>query len=347
VPRDAGQEQIKKAFRRVARETHPDANPSDPTSAERFKEAAEAYEVLSDPGRRRRYDRGDTIDLSDLLGGMGGFDDLIRSVFGNGGIFGTRPSQPSRGRDILIRASISLETAAFGGETTVSYHSSVRCEVCDGTGAEPGTAPQTCPECGGSGSVRMAQRSLFGTMMTLSTCRHCGGEGVVIDDPCSNCAGAGAVQGETTVTVEVPAGVSTGTRLRLGRRGEAAGRGGVAGDLYVEILVEADPRFERIEANLVHRVTIGIAEAALGTVLQVPLVEGGEIDVEVPPGTQPGSTITVRGHGMTLMGRRGRGDLVVVVEVEIPSTITEEEEELLRRWAEMRGERIGRPASTS
>jgi molecular chaperone DnaJ len=348
VGRDATSDEIKRAFRRIARATHPDANPGDPASEAQFKDAAEAYEVLSDPDRRRRYDRGDTIDLSDLFGGWGGFDDLLRSVFGEGQMFGGgAQGRPPRGRDVLIRVDVDLEGAAFGTEAPVSFRTKSTCLACAGTGAEGDDGRSTCPECGGSGSVRMARRSLFGTMMTVGACPTCRGEGVLVTNPCPVCAGVGTVDEETTVTVEVPAGVSTGTRLRLSGRGESGGRNGPSGDLYVEVHVKPDPRFERHEADLIHRLTIGIAEAALGARVTVPLVEGGTTDVDIPAGTQPGAVFRLAGLGVTRLGRRSRGDLHVVVSVEVPTELTTEEEEILRRWADLRGERTDRPASAS
>jgi molecular chaperone DnaJ len=350
IGRDATAEEIKKAFRRVARSTHPDANPHDPATDAAFREAAEAYEVLSDPDRRRRYDRGDTVDLTDLFSGWGGgLDDLLRSVFGEGSPFSGAgfASRPGRGRDVLVRAEVDLVGAAFGTQAPVTFVSRTTCQACAGTGAEGDAGQTTCPECGGAGSVRMARRSLFGTMMTVGTCPTCRGEGVLITDPCRVCSGAGSVEGETSVTVEVPAGVSSGTRLRLSGRGEAGPRNGAAGDLFVEILVTPDPRYERRDSDLVHHVSIGIAEATLGTRLDVPLLEGGQVDLDVPPGTQPGTVFSLSGLGVTRLGRRARGDLHVVVAVEIPQSLSTEEEDLLRRWAEIRGERIDRPASAS
>jgi molecular chaperone DnaJ len=345
VDRSATAEEIKKAFRRVARETHPDANPDDPGAEAKFKLAAEAYEVLSDPERRRRYDRGDTIDLSDLFGGIGSLDDLLRSVFGDSGLFGGRPYRPPRGRDVLIRTTISLEEAATGAEAVVEYETLTGCVTCEGTGASPGTQPITCPDCAGNGQVRMAQRSLFGTMMSVTTCPTCQGEGTLIPDPCPDCSGEGASPERVKVNVEVPPGVSSGTRLRLSGRGESGGRAGQSGDLFVEIEVAPDPRFERRDADLFHKATLGIAEAALGTRIEVPSINGESLDLEVPPGTQPGASFTFRDKGMPILGRRQRGDLFVITDVAIPDSLSEEERELLRRWAELRGERIDRPAS--
>lgn len=346
VGRDATTEEIKKAFRRVARATHPDARPGDPEAEAAFREAAEAYEVLVDPERRRRYDRGDVIDLSDLFSGFGGFDDILRSVFGDGGLFGSQAgSRPSRGRDVLVRAEVDLASAAFGTEVDLSYTTNVACARCGGNGAEPGTGSSTCPTCGGTGSVRTARRSLFGTMMTVGTCPACEGEGSLLVERCHSCAGSGALPDQVAVKVEVPAGVSTGTRLRLSGRGESAGRSGPAGDLFVEVVVRPDERFERIGDDLVHEAVIGIAEASLGSRIEVPLLEGGTTELDIPPGTQPGTAFWLRGLGVPRLGRRARGDLQVVIGVAIPESLTEEEEGLLRRWSELRGERTDRPAS--
>lgn len=346
VGRDATNEEIKRAFRHIARTTHPDANPGNPDLEARFREAAEAYEVLSDPDRRRRYDRGDTIDLSDLFSGFGGFDDLLRSVFGEGSMFGAgASSRPARGGDILVGAEVDLAGAAFGTDVEVSFRTRKTCEVCSGSGAERGEGLATCPDCRGAGSVRTARRSLFGTMMTVGMCPTCQGEGAIITTPCPACSGSGAVDGDATMTVEVPAGVSSGTRLRLSGRGQSGGRYGPPGDLYVEIRVTPDPRFERHDADLVHQTTIGIAEAALGTRVSIPLIEGGETDLDIPAGTQPGATFRMSGLGVTRLGRRSRGDLHVVVSVSVPTNLTREEEELLGRWADLRGERTDRPAS--
>jgi molecular chaperone DnaJ len=346
VERNASGEDIKKAFRRVARETHPDANPDDPGAEAKFKQAAEAYEVLSDPARRQRYDRGDTIDLSDLFAGMGGLDDLLRSVFGESGLFGARPHRPHRGRDVMVRAEVTLEEAAFGTETVVEYPSLTGCETCDSTGASPGTHPVTCQDCGGGGQVRMAQRSVFGTMMSVTTCPTCQGEGSLITDPCPDCTGSGARPNRVKVNVEVPAGVSDGTRLRITGRGESAGRSGQSGDLFVEIAVSPDPRFERRDLDLVHRLSVGVPEATLGAHIEVPTIDGVAESLEIPPGTQPGSVFTLSGRGMPHLGRRARGDLHVVVEVKIPEVISDEEADLVRRWSELRGETIRRSEST-
>jgi molecular chaperone DnaJ len=343
VEPNASPEEIKKAFRRLARESHPDANPGDPEAEARFRQAAEAYEVLSDPNRRAAYDRGDTLDLGDLFGGFagGGLDDLLRSVFGEGGLFGTAASGPAaapRGRDVLTRVQVSLAQAAFGSAIDVKFRTAVVCDVCDGTGAKPGTDRRTCPTCQGSGAQRVARRGLLGTMMSVTTCATCSGAGEIVDEPCERCSGRATYQQERTVGVEVPPGVTTGTRLRLNHEGEATGRRGRAGDLFVEIQVHPDERFERQGDDLTHRTSVGMAEAALGTTIEVPLLDDERMSLDIPPGIQPGWVTRIGGQGMTRLGRRGRGDLVVVVDIEVPTDLSAEEEELLRRFAELRRE---------
>lgn len=344
VARDAPTEEIKRSFRRLARETHPDANPGDRAAEQRFRDVAEAYEVLSNPDRRRRYDRGETME--DLFQGFG-FDDILRSVFGESGMFGGGAARrgPSRGRDILTRVDIDLREAAFGTEAEVAFRANGRCERCDGRGTRKGTLPTTCPTCGGAGAVRVARRGLIGNVMTVVTCETCSGTGDVITDPCLACAGVGVVPRDRTVRVEVPAGVETGTRLRLSREGEAASRGGEAGDLYVEISVKENPAFVRMDDDLLHRAIVGIAEAALGTELSIPTVDGDPISVQVEPGTQPGTVQTIHGLGMGRLGRRGRGNLRVAIDVEIPSALTDEQAELMRRFAELDGQRVNDPPS--
>ena len=344
VSREATTEEIKKSFRKVARETHPDTNPGDSAAEAKFRDAAEAYEVLSDPERRARYNRGDKIDLNDLFNGLGGIDDLLRSVFGEGGLLGSR-QRAVRGRDVLVRTEVSLEEAAFGGDAIVEYEALGDCERCSASGSEPGSVRVTCSHCGGAGRVRMAQRSIFGSMMSVVTCEHCNGEGSMAEDPCHDCHGSGATARVSKISVEIPPGVSSGTRLRLSGRGESGGRVGAPGDLYVEVSVADDERFERRDSDLIHRTTIGFAEATLGTRIEIPLIDGNSKELDVPRGTAPGHVFRIRGQGMSVLGRRSRGNLLVVVDVEVPESLTTEEEEALRRWAEIRGERTNRPAS--
>jgi molecular chaperone DnaJ len=347
VQRDATTEEIKKAFRRIARETHPDTNPGNVEAEARFREAAEAYEVLSDPDRRARFNRGDAVDLGDLLGGFGGLDDLLRSVFGDGGLFGGGPARAARGRDVLVRVEVSLYEAAFGGEASVEFKTRSECSECSGTGSKPGSEKNGCPTCGGAGQVRVSRRSILGTMASLATCSTCSGEGILLSDPCQLCEGEGSLSDQSKVSIEIPAGVSSGTRLRLSGRGESGGRRGPSGDLFVEVMVAEDARFDRQDGDLIHRLHVGIADATLGARLKVPLIDGESTDFELPSGTQPKSMFRIRGYGMTHLGRRTRGDLIVVVDVDVPTELTEDERELLIRWAELRGEKAERPTATS
>lgn len=346
VPRDASSEEIKRAFRALARDSHPDANPHDPSAEARFKQLAEAYEVLKDPDRRRRYDRGDTIDLGDLFGGagFGGLDDILRSVFGDTGSFGAAGAGRSRGRDVLVRVEVSLEEAGFGTDNEVRFTADRACSTCRGDGSAPGSSRITCATCGGAGQVRVARRSFLGTMMTVAACPDCQGVGSRVDDPCPQCRGTGVEPTEQVVTVEIPAGVGTGTRLRLTGRGEVAGPGAGAGDLFVEVVVRTHDRYLRDGDDLVHHVRLGISEAALGAEVDVPLLDGGAEALEIPSGTQPGWTTRIRQQGMGRLGRRGRGDLVVVADVVVPVEMTAEEEDALRRFAEVRGERPVQPS---
>ena len=347
VDRDASPEQIKKAFRRLARATHPDANPGDPAAEARFRQIAEAYEVLSDPAKRDRYDRGDSFDVSGLFQGAGSFDDLLRSVFGEGGLFsdggmfggGPRRVADSRGRDIRVRLALDLEQAAFGVLREVRFRAAVVCETCSGSGAKSGSGPRACNICAGTGQVRMARRSAFGSLMTVTACQACGGSGSVIADPCRACGGAGAAQGEKEVSVEVPAGVDNGSRLRLTGDGEAGRRGAPPGDLYIDIEVRPHELFARRGHDLFYDLPVGIASAALGTEVEVPLLGGGHESVRVPGGTQHGEVIRVRGKGTARLGRRGRGDLFVKVAIEVPKRLRRAERRALVRYAEARGEK--------
>jgi molecular chaperone DnaJ len=331
VERDADANQIKKAFRRLARETHPDANPGDAQAEARFREVAEAYEVLSNPDRRRSYDRGEQVDISGMFGDL---DDLLRSVFGGSGFFGTGGAgQPSRGQDILVRISLSLEEAAFGAEKNIEFEAAATCESCIGSGAAEGARVTSCRGCGGSGMVRSTRSSFFGAMVTTSACPRCRGRGQEITQPCQRCKGTGAHPELQSLRVEIPSGVSDGTRLRLRERGAAAPLGGVAGDLYVEVGVRADSRFQRDGDHLFHRVRIGITEATLGAEARIPLLEGGFYTLRIPPGTQPGWVSRLPGMGIPRMGGRRRGDLLVEVEVVVPKGVSREGEDLLRDLA--------------
>ena len=338
VARDAPTDEIKKAFRRLARDTHPDSNPGDPAAEERFREIARAYEVLSNPQRRAAYDRGDTIDMSDLFSSFAGIDELLARMFGGLGGFGGRPAGPASGADARVSVQVDLADVATGATREVDYPAAVTCSTCGGDGAAPGTALETCSRCGGQGSVRAARQTPFGTAMTITACDVCRGRGKVIPEPCPDCGGAGSIADRVTVEVEVPPGVEDGMRLRVTGRGSAGEPGGRPGDLYVDVRVRPDHRFERHGPDLVHRTSIGLSEAALGTAIEVPTVDAGMVEVEVPAGTQPGTVFKLSRHGLPRLGRRGRGDLLVEVAVEVPQRLAKDAEDALRSYAEAMGE---------
>ncbi|MDH5423131.1 MAG: J domain-containing protein [Acidimicrobiia bacterium] len=337
VSREATTDEIKKAFRRLARENHPDINPDDAQAEARFKLAAEAYEVLSDPEKRRLYDRGEVFDFGDLFGG-GGLEDLLSSFFGGGGFGGSRG--PERGRDVLAGASISLRDAAFGSTIEVEFRGAVKCATCAGTGAAEGSRPVTCVQCRGAGQVRVQRKTMLGAMMTVVACDQCSGLGQIVEDPCKTCRGEGRTIEDRNVLLEVPAGVSDGTRLRLSGQGEVARRGGPGGDLYVELRVEPDERFLRNGDDLVHRLQVGIAEATLGTHRWIPTIDDIDVEIDIEAGTQPGTVITIPNRGMHRLGRRGRGRLLVEIGVAVPTELTAEEADVLRQFAELRDETV-------
>jgi molecular chaperone DnaJ len=351
VPRDASADDIKKAYRRLARKYHPDANDGDPAAEARFKELAAAYEVLSDPEKRRRYDRfGSTegFDLGDPFGAGEGLGDLFDAFFGAGSPFGGAggrsrgPSGPPRGPDLDVQATIDLADAVFGTQVDVTVRTAVACEDCGASGAAHGSSASTCAGCGGSGEVRSVRHTVLGQIVSASPCRQCGGSGEVILDPCRTCNGEGRVVTETTFTVDVPGGVDDGSTLRLTGRGAVGARGGPPGDLYVRLRVRPDERFERQGDDLVHRLELALTQAALGTVVTIDTLDGPE-ELVVPRGTQSGRLFRIKGRGVSHVNGRGRGDLVVVAEVVVPTRLDDESEAILRKLAEHRGEEVTPP----
>lgn len=344
VSPNATDDEIKRAYRTLARRYHPDGNP-DPAAAERFKEIGRAYETLRDPERRRRYDMFGTDDASRPAGGPMGdfvFGDIFDAFFG-GDAFGSRgPAGPAHGADAEVRVDLTLAEAAFGVTRTVDLRLPVPCERCGASGCEPGTHPSRCDACGGSGEVRQVRRSILGQMMTAAPCTLCQGTGSRILSPCRDCRGEGRVHGATRIDVDVPAGVDTGQRLRLAGRGPAAPRGGIPGDLYVTITVAAHPAFERHGDDLVHIRPVSLTQAALGAVLTVETLDGPE-ELAVPPGTQPGHVFRLKGRGVPALRGRGRGDLLVRIDVEVPQRLRPEEAELLRKLAALRGDDVAPP----
>lgn len=336
VARNAKPEEIKNAFRRLARETHPDANPDDPSAEARFREIAEAYEVLSDPQRKARYDHGETFGGGDLFSQFGGLDDILQQFFGGG--FGGGRSGPRRGPDVAAAVSLTLAEAAAPTEREIEFRAPGMCNECEGTGSEPGHDPVTCPTCRGTGNVQVARNSFLGRIMTVAPCAQCRGKGQLIEHRCTTCQGDGLVSLERTVPVEIPAGVEDGTRLRLSGRGGSGERGAPAGDLYVEIRVEADERFERVGDDLHHRIEIGISEAVFGTTVDIPMIDDDPEPIDIPAGTQPETVYRLSKKGMPRLRRRGRGDLLVHIGVAIPITLSNAEADALRSYGRLKGE---------
>lgn len=348
VSRTATADELKKAYRRKARELHPDANPGDAAREAEFKEVARAYETLSDADARARYDRFGEEGAGASQGpgfGGGGLGDLFDAFFGgNGSPFGGGggrggPAGPPRGQDLEAVADVAFEQAVFGATVPVTLRTAAACADCGGTGAGGGTQPVTCSDCNGRGQVQRVRQSLLGQMMTTSPCNRCSGTGQVIVTPCPTCSGDGRVITDKTYQVDVPAGVDTGSTLRLTGRGAVGPRGGSAGDLYVHIRAATHDRYRREDNDLVTDLSVSIAQAALGTRFTLETLDGDE-DLEVPAGTQPGREFILRGRGVPRLQGRGRGDLRVRTRVEVPTKLTDNEAELLRLFAEGRGEHV-------
>ena len=341
VGRAADETEIKKAFRRLARELHPDTNAEDPHAEEKFKEAAEAYEVLSDADRRRQYDAYGHEGLrsggfAPNFEGFGSVSDLFSAFFGSGGfdsVFGGVRGGQLQGADVVVGVTIDLAQAARGETVEVTYESDVRCERCHGNGAEPRTPIVTCARCHGSGQLQAVSRTAFGQLVRTVVCDVCGGDGRVPEQPCSVCAGAGTVRESRTLHVDVPAGIGDGQRIRLSGRGHAGEHGGPNGDLYVVVRVRADERFVRDQEDLHTVIDVPAPLAALGTTVQVPSLDG-DIPVEIPAGTQPGEVIPLRSRGLPPLGRGRTGDLHVHVNVVIPRRLSREQRDLLERLAD-------------
>jgi molecular chaperone DnaJ len=346
VRRDASQDEIKKAFRRLARELHPDVNP-DPAAQDRFKEVTTAYEVLSDPEKRRIVDLGgDPLSqgagsAGNPFAGFGGFGDVFEAFFGGGPMGGgrNRRSRVRPGADALLQLSLTLEEAAFGVRRELNVETAVVCTTCTGTGCAPGTSPRTCATCGGAGEIQSVQRSFLGQVMTTRACTACGGTGEQIPSPCPECGGEGRVRARRTITVDVPAGIEDGMRIRLSAQGEVGPGGGPAGDLYVEVSELPHDTFTRDGADLHCTITVPMSAAALGTDLVLTTLDGEE-KLDIRPGTQSGAVLTLRGRGVPRLRSTARGDLHVHVEVRTPTRLDTEQERLLREFATLRNEEV-------
>jgi len=345
VERDADDATLKSAYRKLALMHHPDRNPNNPDAAEKFKEASEAYAVLSDAEKRARYDRLGHAGLG-ASGGFSGFDaagfadlsDLFGGLFGfaAGGGFGG-PSGPSGGSDLVYRMTISFRDAAFGVEAPIVVSRLERCDACGGGGAEPGTKPKTCPACGGRGRQRLSQ----GFLTVTRPCPQCEGEGRIIEKPCAACRGEGRRRAKKEMTVRIPAGVESNSRLRLTGEGDVGPNGGPAGDLYVVLTVAEDDVFRRAGDDVVVTLDLPFPTLVLGGEVSVPTLEGSE-PLTIPPGTPAGAELRLRSRGMGRLGRGGRGDLLVRVGVHVPASPSKEEKETLRRYAELTGAPVGK-----
>lgn len=336
VPRDASQADIKRAYRALAREFHPDSS-GDPATEERFKEVTAAYEILSDPDKRERYDRG---PVAGFPGGapFGDVADLFEAFFGPGAFGvrrgGSRRSRVQRGEDLFARLDLTFEEAAFGTQREIRIERLQSCEICGGSGAAPGTSPSRCGGCGGAGQVQEVRQSIFGTVMTAAPCRRCEGTGEEIGTRCDPCRGRGREASAASVPVEIPAGVSDGLEVRLPGEGHAGRAGGPTGDLYLSLGVSAHQVFERRGQDLFAVLEVPLTTAVLGGDVEVATLDGEE-RVSIDPGTQSGEVLRLRGQGIPNLGRRGRGDLFVSVDVLIPRRLGRDERELLERFAAM------------
>ena len=337
VKHDATPEEIKRAYRKLARELHPDVNPSD-DAAERFKSVTAAYEVLADPQKREMFDLG--MDPYSNAGGFNaaagfGFGDIVDAFFG-GGQRGPR-SRSRRGQDALIRMQVSLEDAAFGVAREIAVDTAIACDACRGAGTASGASIVECSMCRGRGEMQSVQKSFLGQVMTTRQCPQCSGFGSLNPHPCAECSGDGRIRTRKTMTVSIPAGVEGGTRIQMTGQGEVGPGGGPAGDLYIEIIEQKHPLLQRRGDQLHATLTVTMVAAALGTTIDIESLDG-TLPVKVKPGTQSGSTVTLRNHGMPRLRSSGRGDLIVHIEVQMPTNLTDAQAELLRLFASLRGE---------
>lgn len=355
VQKNASTDEIKKSYRKLAREYHPDVNKASGAES-KFKEINEAYSVLSDPQKRSQYDQfghaGTQFggaggagfggyDFSDMFRGFSGgfgsspFEDLFESVFGGGG---RRREGPRRGADLRYDMEITLEQAAQGMEEEIEIPKHISCPACNGTGAKPGTNPSKCSTCGGRGQVQQTQRTPFGSFSQITTCPNCRGSGQVITSPCTKCQGRGIIRSSHKVKLQIPSGIDTGHKLRIPHAGEAGEKGGNPGDLYIFITVKPHGIFERDGADLHYKAIVTFAQSALGAEITVPTIDGSST-LKIPEGTQPNSVLRMKGKGLAKLKGSGKGDQYVHIEIETPVNMSREQREILKKFADLRGER--------
>ena len=349
VERGASDAEIKRAFRKLAQQWHPDVN-TEPAAQERFKEINEAYQILSDPERRQRYDMFGRAGVDGGPGaggfeGFGGFSDIFDAFFGGGaaGAGSARRGRPQPGADLRYDLRITFDEAVRGADKEIEFRVLDRCETCAGTGAKPGTDPVTCPQCNGRGEVRSVRQTMLGQMVNVSACPRCRGEGRIVETPCETCRGDGRIERKRSLRVTIPAGIDEGHQIRLTNEGEVGPRGGPPGSLYVAVHVAPHPTLKRDGTELFYEARISIAQAALGARISVPTVDGDE-EVEIKPGTQPDTEIRLRGKGVPHLRRTGaRGDLHVLVDVVVPTKLSKRQRELLEEYAKEAGDPVGHP----
>lgn len=342
VSRTATEDEVRAAFRKLAFKFHPDRN-RDPDAEEKFKEINEAYECLSDSQRRSVYDQYGHQGAAGAFGGAGsagfggfsgfGFDDIFETFFGAAGARTANGRRSQRGSDLRVDLALSFEEAVFGAEKTVEVPRWDRCERCNGVGAEPGTQPSRCPTCNGSGEIRRVQQSIIGQFVSVSACDRCQGEGRVILTPCQECRGSGRIHSSHRVLVTIPAGIDEGQQIRLPGEGEPGNNGAPSGDLYIAISIAAHPILKRQGVDLIHELTVNVAQAALGYEAEIPTAEGPPAKIKIPAGTQSGRVIRLHGRGVPHLRSSGRGDLLTRVRVAVPAKLTEEQRELFQKLA--------------
>ena len=349
VSKGASDDELKKAFRKLAKQYHPDLHPDDKECEAKFKEVNEAYEVLSDPDKRAKYDQFGHAGVDPNFGagqgggfgGFGGMDDILNSFFGGFGGFGGRqanPNAPRQGDDIEARINIDFMEACKGVKKSVRLNKMEQCSDCLGTGAQPGTSPKTCPDCNGTGQVRITQRTPFGNISQQSRCNRCGGKGKIVDTPCKSCSGKGMVRKASTREIEIPAGIDDGQTLRVAGVGHCGINGGPNGDLHILVNVRPDPIFERKGFDIWTDVPITFGQAALGSEIIVPTIDG-KVKYTIPEGTQPGTVFRLREKGVQRLYQKNRGDHYVRVGIEIPKNLTKEQKEIIKQFDETSDEK--------